>query len=219
MKRLAIIAVVVLVVPAGFLGHSIWQDLRGAADSPVRPSDETGTEPNHLQAAQAAHDRGDRLLVKAKMAGVASQVELLTQAAVQFRVCLAYEGATPEAGTLFADARQGLERSTVLLAQARAPQRPAANQVVARNNSKDEPKPSPAPVPSTPKEPKAKTLPANTITSLAPVISKPGVSEAKEPKPANPTSVVKKTLKQTIVVGPDGVIYEILEKGAADSER
>jgi hypothetical protein len=219
MKHLATIAVVILLVPAGFLGHMIWHDLQGAAEPPGQPAEETGTDPNHLQAAQAAHDRGNRLLVKAKMAGVPSQVELLAQAAVQFRVCLAYEGATPDAGTLFADARQALERSTMLLERARAPQRPADSQVAARGKSKDEPKPSPAPAPSTPKEAKPKTLPANTITAPAPVISKPAVGEAKEPKPATPDPVVKKPVKQTVVVGPDGVIYEILEKGAADNER
>lgn len=212
MKRLVTVAVMFLLVPVGFLGHTVWQDLHGAAEPLGQSVEETGKDSNHLSEAQSAYDRGNHLLVQAIQAGSKAQLTLLARAAVQFRVCLAYEGDTSDAGNLFADARKGLERSQLLLTQARIAQQSAGSQVAAAKKNAEEPKVAPAPV--APPSPKPATKsPVQVAEKSAPPPKQTDV----ESKPARTAPVVNKPKK--IAVGPDGVIYEIVSNGDADSER
>ncbi len=77
-------------------------------------------DPN-LHAARSAFEQASRLQERASQASPGKSQELLRQAIVQYRLCLAYESRGTQAGRLFDEARQNLEASRGLLDQGPRP--------------------------------------------------------------------------------------------------
>jgi hypothetical protein len=94
--------VVLLTLPA----LALW--LR-AADPPADP-------------ARAAFERGNALLRQARQSSAPQELDLLRQAAREYRDCLASPAGTLESRELFAAARYNLELANLLSAQATRPQ-------------------------------------------------------------------------------------------------
>ena len=170
----------------------------------VQATETVGTPEANGQAARTAFERTSRLLTQAR-AGNGQEKELLQQAVIEYRVCLAYEAGT--AGiSLFDDARRNLAASRLLLVQ--HDRHPVADQP--KETRMVRATPPPAPVQHSPiKRAKAKPEPSSrqiTATSREPeaesrfaASGKPLAREApadQRPEPTRP------------VVGPDGVTYE-----------
>jgi Ca-activated chloride channel homolog len=76
-----------------------------------------GAGPAPLADPWAAFRRGNELLGQAQQAGMNADPAWIIQAQGQYRACLAREAATPNAGSLFDDARYNLELAKLLLLQ------------------------------------------------------------------------------------------------------
>ena len=74
-------------------------------------------EPTQAVDPWTAFRHGNELLRQAQQAGTKADSALLVQAQRQYRKCLARQASTPDAGTLFEDARYNLEVAKLLLMQ------------------------------------------------------------------------------------------------------
>lgn len=239
MRRLLLLFPLLVVPPVLVAAYFVYFER-----TPPLPTSVSDHVPGNIErnshAAQMAFQRANQLLSQARQTHSTKQPELLTQAVIQYRVCLAYEPGAPSAGQLFADARQNLEASRLLLEQSAfaAPTRPTTQ--VARAAPPPpaplpERKPEAVPVDTTPMNPpvakpdlplqpatepatKEKAEPAQAPGSIAQARDAvpPALKNEEPPKKVEPRQ--PRTVK-TIAVGPDGVIYEKIETVAPDSEE
>jgi len=86
---------------------------------PGRPTGQS--HDSNLHSAQSAFEQATRLLNQARQASPGKERDLLRQAVVQYRVCLAYESATTAPARLFDEARHNLEATRLLLEQSQQP--------------------------------------------------------------------------------------------------
>lgn len=209
MLRLLLLVPLIVVPPVLTAGYFLYVEpaLATPAASPV--VDDPSRE------ALTAYEKANRLLTEARRSEGDRKAELLNRAAVQYRVCLAYETAVEDARPLFADARHNLEASRLLLIQderVQLAQAPPPERKPASPPPLSERKPvPPAPVVQTAAQPLAtpKITPKPTVKpepKPAESVSPPPQQEPKPvPRPSKPT-------KKILTVGPDGVIYERIEK-------
>lgn len=78
---------------------------------------ERSADGDGLRAARAVYDRGNCAFGEACAEDGTADPALLERAAVQYEACLAREGSTPAAGSLFDDARHNLELTRLILAE------------------------------------------------------------------------------------------------------
>jgi hypothetical protein len=222
MKRVLSLVPLLVLPPLLVAGYFICiEGVRPWSRPEISPTDD------NLQAARTALRRANRFLDRARQARPGSSAELLTQAVVQYRVCLAYEPAAPAAGRLFEDARQNLEVSRLLLEQRAhpTPARPvgavfAGTTVSALSPSQPEtvsaqPTPVVPPVTKTAPPPQARPAPALPPTPKAEPARVATTSPAVPPeKPAKQPEPSKRVPIKTTTFGPDGIEYETIRPGA-----
>ncbi len=173
----------------------------------VQATETVGTPEANGQAARTAFERASRLLTQAR-AGNGQEKELLQQAAIEYRVCLAYETGTTAGTGLFDDARRNLAASRLLLVQhdrppvAEQPRQtgvvratPAPVQPSPIERAKAKPEPSSRQITARSREPEAESHFAASGKPLA-----QQAPAEQRPEPTRP------------VVGPDGVTYEQVDR-------
>jgi hypothetical protein len=216
MKRLLLSLPLLAVPPALVAGYFLYLAPVVKEGGPEM----VGTQETNLQVARTASERAGRFLTQAR-ASSSQQKELLQQAMIQYRVCLAYEAGTTDAGRLFEDARHNLEASRLLLAQHQGP----AQTRTARVTPVSEPgilAPG-ANAPASPVQPKPiaraemkpHPLPTERIATI-----RNGEGETQVPKlpfrnaaAAKPLPTEEKVFPvKATAVGPDGVTFEPVDK-------
>ncbi len=90
------------------------------------PSYQRSADDEALHAARAAYDRGNCAFGEACKDEGAADPEALQRAAQQYETCLAREGSTAPAGSLFDDARHNLELTRLILSEFAEANKPAA---------------------------------------------------------------------------------------------
>jgi len=216
MKRVLLFLPLMAVPPALVAGYFLYLAPMGLGGGPER----VGTRETNLLAARTASMRAGRFLTQAR-ASTSQEKELLQQAVVQYRVCLAYEAVTTEAGRMFDEARQNLEACRLLLVQDHRP-------VIARTipvTPASEPRViAPGPInPGSPDQPepvvrgekKPHPLPTERIATF-----RNGEGETLVPKlpfgnvaAAKPLRTEEKDFPvKAAAVGPDGVTFEPVDQ-------
>jgi hypothetical protein len=199
MKRILLLLPLLVVPPALTAAYF----LHLAPPSMSHATDILSTPDANLRAARAAHERASRLFSKART-GKGKEKELLQQAIIQYRICLAYENATPDDGRLFEDARHNLEASRLLLVQHNLPPTPTrrgeATTVLVTGSP-----PVELATPITRSESKSPPSPAEK-TAMA----REPEAESKLAAMAKPLTGSAEPDKST-AVGPDGITFDPVE--------
>jgi len=214
MKRLLLVLPLLAIPPFLVAGYFLYLAPTVVRDGPEM----VATQESNLKAARTASVRAGRFLTQAQ-ARTSQEKELLQQAVVQYRICLAYEAVTTEAGRFFDDARHNLEASRLPLFQhdrpatartipatpaseprmfAKTPRSPVKPEPIARGEKK--PNPLPTERTATFRNGEGETLDPNKLPFGNAAAVKPLRTEEK-------VLPVK-----AAAVGPDGVTFEPVDK-------
>jgi len=211
MKRVLLLVPVLTIPPALVAAYFLY-----LAPPSVRWAAQTASaHEDNLQAARTAYERASRLVSQVRT-GKGSHQELLRQAVVQYRVCLAYEAGTADAGRLFDEARQNLEVSRLLFVQGQAPAPPI--HPTGGTTVYVKPPPPVQPTPIARGESKPQPLPSQTTATLRDAEGESNFAAAGKPIPeSRPTEAEARPVKTT-AVGPDGVTFEPVDKNPPPKE-